>query len=440
MTDAAPDIAAGRLPAAELAANFADAHPPLSPDAAVVEANRCYFCHDAPCVAACPTGIDIPGFIRGIATGNLRGAGTLILQENIFGGTCARACPTEILCEQACVRTAQESRPLQIGALQRRATDWMMAEGAQPFTRAPTTGKRVAVLGAGPAGLSCAHRLAVYGHEVTVFEAREKPGGLNEYGIAAYKLADDFAQRETAYILAIGGIEIRYNQALGRDLTLDSLRATHDAVFLGIGQAGVNALGLGNEAVFGVLDAVDFIAKLRQASDKSTVAVGRRVVVVGGGNTAIDAAVQSRRLGAGQVTLLYRRGAAQMSATPDEQDWARLNGVQLRHWVAPVELMASAGALTGVVCARTRLDGQRLVITEERETLPADMLLKAVGQVLIPPAGPRIEAGRIVVDADRRTSLERVYAGGDCVAGADLTVSAVQDGKLAAEAIHRALA
>ena len=236
------DIAAGRLSPEQLAANFADAHPPLSPDEALVEADRCYFCYDAPCVQACPTGIDIPSFIRKIATGNLKGSAMTILRENILGGSCARVCPTEVLCEQACVRTAQEGRPLKIGALQRHATDWLMQRGIQPFVRAAPTGRHIAVVGAGPAGLAGAHRLALAGHDVTIYEARPKPGGLNEYGVAAYKLVDDFAQREVDFVLAVGGIRVEYGRTLGRDFTLDALRHEFDAVFLAIGQAGVNAL------------------------------------------------------------------------------------------------------------------------------------------------------------------------------------------------------
>ena len=444
---ATADIAAGRLPPAQVAANFADAHPPLSPHEAVVEASRCYFCHDAPCLEACPTGIDIPGFIRGIATGNLRGAALTILEANIFGGSCARVCPTEILCEGACVRMAEEARPVRIGALQRRATDWLMAEDAAPFARATPTGRRVAVVGAGPAGLSCAHRLARHGHDVTVFEARPKPGGLNEYGIAAYKVPDEFAGREIAWLLAIGGIDIRHGEALGRDVTLAALRREYDAVFLGLGQAGARALGLVGETLGGVRDAVDFIAELRQAPDKSTIPVGRRVVVIGGGNTAIDAATQSRRLGAEDVTIVYRRGPAEMSATHHEQDWAQTNGVRIRHFAAPQRLLAEGGHVTAVEFMRTRLDAAgRAVPTGETFTLAADMVLKAVGQMFV--ADPLAadgslalasEDGRIAVDADRRTSLPDVFAGGDCVAGIDLTVVAVQDGKVAAEAIHRQL-
>ncbi|MBV9756729.1 MAG: FAD-dependent oxidoreductase, partial [Alphaproteobacteria bacterium] len=324
MADA--DIAAGRLSAAELAANFADAHPPLTRDEALVEADRCYFCYDAPCIQACPTGIDIPSFIRKIATGNLKGSAVTILQQNILGGSCARECPTEILCEQACVRNAQEGRPLKIGALQRHATDWLMQRGIQPFARAARSERRIAVVGAGPAGLACAHALARAGHDVVIYEARPKPGGLNEYGVARYKLVDEFAQREVAFVLAVGGIEIEYGRALGRDISLDALRRDFDAVFLGLGQAGVNALDVAVEPLGGVRDAVDFIAELRQAPDLSRVAVGRRVVVIGGGNTAIDAATQTRRLGAEESTIVYRRGPEHMSATPKEQGFAQTSG------------------------------------------------------------------------------------------------------------------
>ncbi len=441
------DIAAFRLPAEQVAANFADAHPPLTPHEALVEASRCYFCHDAPCVEACPTGIDIPGFIRKIATGNLRGSALTILEANIFGGSCARVCPTEVLCEGACVRMAEEERPVRIGALQRRATDWLMAHEPTPFVRAAPTGRLVAVVGAGPAGLACAHRLARHGHAVTVFEARPRPGGLNEYGIAAYKVPDEFAQREVAWLLSIGGIVIRHDRQLGRDFDLAKLRREYDAVFLGFGQAGVRALGIVGETFGGVRNAVDFIAELRQAADKRKLPVGRRVVVIGGGNTAIDAATQSRRLGAEDVTIVYRRGPGEMSATHHEQEWAQTNGVRIRHHAAPHRLLAAGGHVSGVEFMRTTLDAAgRAVPTGETFVVAADMVLKAVGQVFVahPLAGDGAlalvtEHGRIAVDAERRTSLPDVYAGGDCVAGADLTVVAVQDGKLAAEAIHRQL-
>jgi len=411
------------LSAAQIAANFAEAHPALTGKQALVEANRCYFCYDAPCVAACPTGIDVPAFIRGIATGNLAGAAAKILSANIFGGSCARVCPTEILCERACVRTAESHEPIRIGALQRHATDWQMATGVQPFTRAKTTGRRVAVVGAGPAGLSCAHALALQGHEVTVFDARPKPGGLNEYGIAAYKLADDFAAREVAFITAIGGITIEYGKELGETLHLDKLAETFDAVFLGIGLRGTNRLGIEGEDLPGVLDAVRFIAELRQAPDKSAIAIGRRVVVIGGGNTAIDAATQAKFLGAEEVTMLYRRGPEQMSATAAEQDWAKTHGVNIRFWASPLRI--------------TR-DGAALSITTERAIFVADTILKAVGQKFA-GGGPAVENGRIRVDEHYQTSMPGIFAGGDCTAGIDLTVHAVQDGKLAARAIENFL-
>jgi len=402
---------------------FGDAHPTLSNAQAVVEANRCYFCHDAPCVEACPTEIDVPGFIRGIATGNMAGAARKILEQNIFGGACARVCPTEILCERACVWTAAGEQPIAIGALQRVATDWQMAQGVQPFARAAETGRRVAVIGAGPAGLACAHGLARLGHDVTVFDAKPKPGGLNEYGIAAYKMADDFAAREVAFLLGIGGITMEYEHRLGREVSLTALRQGYDAVFLGLGQAAVNALGITGEALPGVRDAVDFIAELRQAADKFQVAVGRRVVVIGGGNTAIDAATQAKLLGA-DVTMLYRRGVEAMSATPKEREWAQTHGVTIRFHAAPLRIEAADGALC---------------VVTEAERYAADTVLKAVGQKFTGLDGPVIEHGRIKVDADYATSLPGVFAGGDCVAGLDLTVRAVQDGKLAARAIHKYL-
>jgi dihydropyrimidine dehydrogenase (NAD+) subunit PreT len=446
------DIAARRLRADELERNFADIHVPLDRKRALIEASRCYFCYDAPCLQACPTGIDIPGFIRKIATDNVKGAATTILSENVMGGACARICPVEILCEAACVREAQESKPVQIGALQRYATDWLFEQKLQPFTRAKATGKRIAVVGAGPAGLACAHRLALRGHDVTVFEARPKAGGLNEYGVAAYKVPNDFAQAEVAFILSIGGIRIEHGKALGRDITLAKLRQDFDAVFLGMGLAGVKALALEGEDMAGVMDAVAYIERLRQAKDKGALEIGRRVVVIGGGNTAIDIAVQAKRLGAGDVTIVYRRGPEQMSATWHEQELAQTNGVSIKHWARPARIISQSGRLKEVEFEYTQLDEQdRLMATGDRFTLLVDMLFKAIGQsFVVSPLGNgaagllerellELSGGRIATNADRQTSLANVWAGGDCVPGDDLTVSAVQDGKVAAEAIDRAL-
>jgi dihydropyrimidine dehydrogenase (NAD+) subunit PreT len=439
------DVRPGRLRPEEYARNFDDLHPPLDVKAVAVEASRCYFCHDAPCVEACPTAIDIPGFIRGIQTDNVKGAALKILEANIMGGACARVCPTEVLCEGACVRTAQEGKPVVIGMLQRYATDWLFERDVQPFERAAPTGKRVAVVGAGPAGLACAHGLARQGHDVTVLEKRAKAGGLNEYGIAAYKVAHDFARREVEFILGVGGIEVRTGVELGRDVSLRELCEGHDAVFLGCGLQGVNALGLeGEDALEGVIDAVDYIAALRQAGDKSRLPVGRDVVVIGGGNTAVDIAIQSRRLGAESVTIAYRRGPAHMGATGYEQELAQTNGVRIRHWARPVRLIGRDGHVRAVELERTQADDQgRLVGTGELFALKADMVFKAIGQLLVPGRADGAaelldtEGGKVLVNADRRTSLAGVWAGGDAVAaGQDLTVSAVEDGKVAARAIH----
>ena len=437
-------LAGGRLSAAELACNFADAHPPLTPAQAQVESERCFYCHDAPCVTACPTGIDIPSFIARIAQGNLRGAAKAILTANPLGGMCARVCPTEVLCEEACVRHTGEEKPVEIGALQRHATDALFAKpGAPLFTRAAATGKRVAVVGAGPAGLACAHGLAREGHSVVIFEARPKAGGLNEYGIASYKTTGGFAQEEVVWLLSIGGIEMRLDQRLGREITLDGLRADFDAVFLGLGLAGVNALGIAEPPAPGLGAAVDFIADLRQASDLAQLPVGRDVIVIGGGMTAVDAAVQSKLLGAATATIVYRRGREAMSASAHEQDWAQHHGVAIRHWAAPQAVLSDGGRLTGVRFVHTTLREGRLTETGETFTLPADMVLRAIGQTYEPAAAGTtiaLEAGRIRTDAVGRTSVPGVWAGGDCrVGGRDLTVEAVEHGKVAARSIHQAL-
>ncbi len=428
----------GTLTAAEIAANFDDLHPPLNAEQVSVQASRCLFCYEAPCVTACPTSIDIPKFIRQIATGNSLGAAHTILEANIMGGTCARACPTEILCEQKCVLHTGEDEAVQIGHLQRHAVDLLIAKnGLHPFTRAKDSGEKIAVIGAGPAGLACAHELARRGHEVTVFEAREKPGGLNEYGLAAYKMAGGFAAREVDFIMGIGGIQLECAKALGRDVSLADLRADFDAVFLGVGLARPRRLDIAGEDLAGVEDALTFIERIRQASDLTTVDPGGNVIVIGGGNTAIDAAVQARRLGARQVTLVYRRGPAQMGATAWEQDLAAINGVTMMHWARPVRLSGN-GSIRTVEFERTRLEDGKLTGTGEHFTLQADRVYKAVGQQLVDEglAGLVMEGGKVVVDQTGRTSLPGVFAGGDCIAsGEDLTVQAVADGKRAAAGI-----
>ncbi|MBX2879341.1 MAG: NAD(P)-dependent oxidoreductase [Granulosicoccus sp.] len=419
-----------------------DLHQPLSSHESAVESDRCYFCYDAPCVNACPTGIDIPLFIRQISTGNAAGAARTIFDENIFGGMCARVCPTETLCEEACVRNTAEEQPVRIGLLQRYATDYQMSAGSQPYTRAASTGKKVAVVGAGPAGISCAHRLALYGHDVVVFDARPKSGGLNEYGIAAYKTVDDFAQREIDYILGIGGIRVEHGKVLGSDVTLPSLKDDYDAVFVGIGLSDVNDLGIEGESSEGVEDAIEFIARLRQSNKNAELSVGRRVVVIGGGMTAIDAAVQSRILGAEDVLVAYRRGLEDMNASVFEQELAQKNGVMIKPWWQPVRVISSENnTATGVEFEYTSNKSGKLAGTGEKVTVAADHVLKAIGQRFNadPLSGAKLDVHnrRLVVDEQRRTSDAKIWAGGDCIAdGEDLTVSAVQDGKLAAESIH----
>ncbi|MFZ1471161.1 MAG: NAD(P)-dependent oxidoreductase [Paracoccaceae bacterium] len=429
-----PGIVSGRLPASTIAANFADHTPALDGHEARVAADRCYFCHDAPCITACPTSIDIPLFIRQIATGTPEAAATTIWEQNILGGICARVCPTETLCEEACVREAAEGKPVVIGQLQRFATDTAMAQGLHPFTRATATGRRVAVVGAGPAGLACAHRLAMKGHEVTVYERRAKPGGLNEYGIASYKATDGFAAREVDWLLQIGGITVKTGVEMGRDITLDQLRQDFDAVFLGIGLQGVNALRAAGEDIKGVRDAVDFIADLRQSDDLTRLPVGRDVVVIGGGMTAVDAAVQSKLLGAENVTIVYRRGREKMSASTVEQDHAVQAGVRIIHNAAPLRVIGK-DHVEGVEFAYTEDGPSGLTTLAESFTLKADQVLKAIGQTLTgTPDGTQTEGGKIT------HSPAKVWAGGDCAAGGeDLTVTAVAEGRDAAEAIHAQL-
>ena len=435
-----PGVVPGRLPAEAYAGNFSDHEPALDAHEARVAADRCYFCHDAPCMTACPTSIDIPLFIRQIATGTPEAAAKTILSQNILGGMCARVCPTETLCEEVCVREVAEGKPVEIGRLQRFATDTLMAKGVHPFARGAVTGRKVAVVGAGPAGLAAAHRLAMKGHDVVIYDARPKAGGLNEYGIAQYKSTNDFAQAEVDWLLQIGGITVKTGVALGHGVTLAELQAQYDAVFLGMGLAGVNALRAPGEDMAGVRPAVEFIAELRQAKDKSVLPVGRDVVVIGGGMTAVDAAVQSKLLGAQNVTIVYRRGQEKMSASGYEQEHATSAGVRIICNASPVAVHQAGSALE-VEFAYTVDGPDGLKSTGETFRLRADQVFKAIGQTLSgAPEGLALAGGKIAVTGAGRTSVPGVWAGGDCAAGGeDLTVTAVAEGRDAAEDIHAAL-
>lgn len=441
------DIQSNRLLEVEIADNFDDIAPLLTEKQVLVASERCLFCYDAPCITACPTSIDIPLFIRKINTGNAHGAAKEILSANILGGSCARVCPTETLCEEACVRNAQESAPVAIGRLQRYAVEHLDPAMAYPFSRAADTGKHIAVVGAGPAGLACAHRLAREGHTVTIYEAAEKPGGLNEYGIAQYKLVNNYAQQEVEFVLQIGGIEIKYEQALGRDISIKFLREKYDAVFLGLGIGSTNGLNIPGEDLPGVEDAVDYISRLRQAKMLTDLPVGRRIVVVGAGMTAIDIAVQSKKLGAEEVTMVYRRDRSAMGASLHEQELAQQHGIRFICNAQPKAIVGDDNGIRNMEFSRTKMDhAGKLIATDEVVHVPCDVVFKAIGQTLQnnflakdAEALALDHRGRLAVNEHFETSLAGVYAGGDCINGKDLVVEAVDHGNKAALAIHQCL-
>jgi dihydropyrimidine dehydrogenase (NAD+) subunit PreT len=430
---------------------FTDLLEPLDLKQAKIEASRCYYCFDAPCIDACPTGIDIPSFIRKIGNDNIKGAALDILSANIMGGTCARACPVETLCQSACVREKAEKKPVLIGQLQRYATDVFFDQlgglERHPFARAPSQGKKIAVVGAGPAGLSCAHQLAILGYEVDVFEARSKAGGLNEYGLAPYKMTHDFAQKEVEFILSVGGIHLQTGKVFGSDVSLENLKTTYSAVFLGLGLGSVGQLGIPGESLAGVLDAARTIEAIRQTEDFSNFPVSRHVVVIGGGNTAVDIAIQMKKLGAEFVTLAYRRGRQEMGATHHEQDLAQLNGVLIQTWVKPVRIFGDKTGCSEIEFEYTKLDQKhQLQGIGQFLKLPATQIFRAIGQNLnegqVKAGGGSLQIvkGKIKTGPDFETTVPGVFAGGDCVdLGEDLTVTSVQQGKLAAQSIDRML-
>ena len=442
MTEIRNDIKKNRLSEKEYSENFGEIHPPFNKHEALVEGDRCYYCYDAPCIEACPTGINIPLFIRQITSGNPEGAAKTIFDENILGGMSARVCPTETLCQEACVRNTGEDRPVKIGLLQRYATDTLMEAKEHPYKREKTNGKRIAIVGGGPAGLSCAHRLAMKGYSITIFDSKKKLGGLNEYGIAAYKSLENFAERETKFVLSIGGIEHKLNSTLGKDITLEELQNDYDAVFLGLGLSGVNHLMLEGEDSEAIDDAVNYIEDLRQSQNLADLPVGRKVVVIGGGMTAIDMAVQIKKLGSEEVTIVYRRGQKDMSASIEEQQNAQNNGVLIRHWSKPSKLLINEKTVNGVEFEYTENKNGKLVATGEKFSIKADMVFRAIGQTFESSIDnlPKLENGRILVDNNYKTTVSGIWAGGDCVKdGEDLTVSAVEAGKIAANSIHNEL-
>jgi len=406
-----PDVAA-RLSDEQLASNFADIAPPLTNDAALLEANKCLFCHDAPCTIACPTHIDVPAFIKKIATGNLRGSARVILDANPFGHSCARACPVEVLCEGACVLNDRDEQPIKIALLQRHATDYVLEKKLRLFEPGRRTGKRVAIVGAGPAGLACARDLRRFGHDVTVFEAKDQPGGLNTYGIAEYKLKADVALAEVQDILELG-VELKRGVTIE---SIDTLLKQFDAVFVGVGLGNTKKLGIPGEDLPGVVDALTFIAHLKTHPYRDT-KVGRQVVVIGAGNTAIDAVTQAKRLGADAATIVYRRGEADMPCYHYEYELAKRDGCGFRFNAAPRRIISNGSG--GVSGLEVRTDGGS-------ETIPCDMVIVAIGQ------GDRTELTWPKDDP-------KVFVGGDCANGGAEIVNAAAEGVAAAKRIDALL-
>ncbi len=428
-----------RLTQEEYQNNFSDIHPPFeTADAAITEANRCLFCYDAPCMKSCPTSIDVPMFIRQISTDNVKGSAKTIFDANIMGAGCSRVCPVEKLCEGACVYNLMGEKPINIAKLQRYSTEKAISEKWKLYKKGTDTGKKVAVIGAGPAGLACAHALAQKGVAVTVFEKEKKGGGLMTYGVAGYKVTPQFCEDEVKWITSVGGIKIQYGKTLGKDIFLDTLQKEYDAVFLGIGVGVARPLSISGENLKGVVDAIEFIYNIR-TKPLEKVLVGDKVAIIGLGMTAIDAATQAKRLGAKEVTIVYRRTEQEKPCTQEEVDIARLDGVNFVFLAAPKEVKGSGGKVKKLICEKMTLgepdtSGRRAPIpTGETITLDVDMVIKAAGQMpfesLVKDMNVKNNYGKIMIEKNGSTNLKGVFAGGDAVNGGKEVVDAVQAGK-----------
>ncbi len=432
----------------QITQNFSEIHPPLNQAEAVFEAHRCLYCYDAPCIQACPTHIDVPSFIKKIASGNLTGSARVILDANPIGSTCSRVCPVEALCEGACVENTLMKQPIQIGRLQRYAMDHVIGKQIDVFKVGAANGKAVGIIGSGPAGLSCATYLARLGYAVTIYERRAKAGGLDTYGMAEYKMTQQHSADEVAMIERLG-VQFRLNCEVGRDVTFADLEATHNAVFISVGLGATNKLGIPGEELAGVCDALEFIEQIKTRAWAS-VPMAKTIAVIGAGNTAIDAVTQAKRLGAEQVLLIYRRTQAEMSAYEYEYELAKQDAVEFRWQTAPIEIVADASGerVAALRCVRTekQADGKLTNIAGSEFELPVAMVIKAIGQQKqrsFLASVPNINvdaAGRVVVNAaTRQTDNPKYFAGGDCVNGGAEAVDAAQHGKHAAMGIHKML-
>jgi dihydropyrimidine dehydrogenase (NAD+) subunit PreT len=430
--------------------NFEEIHPPLSNNSAVAEANRCLYCYDSPCTKACPTHIDIPAFIKKIGTGNLLGSAKTIFESNWAALTCAKACPVQVLCEGACVFNDKEEPPIQIGRLQRFAIDNYFEKGMPSLFKAETKKeKSVGIVGSGPAGLACGAELALLGYDVIIYEANQIPGGLNSWGIAPYKTRQSDSLKEVDLVKSFG-VKVQTNMSVGRDITFDDLKNKHDAVFLGIGLGESTDLKISGEDLTGVVNAIDFIEEVKKEK-WSSVNIGKRVAVIGAGNTSIDAATESIRLGAEEVMILYRRSEEEMSAYDFEFELAKKDGVIFHFLTSPKRIIGKT-SVEGIECIKMTLSdagkGRRkkpVEIPNSNYIIPVDMVIKAIGQgakteFLNSITGLKIEDGKVIINPENyQTGNETVFAGGDCINGGKEVVNAAYDGKMAAHGIHKYL-